>query len=84
MILRIYKKWAYYRCSSLGRYAIKMKPVLRFEEDGKIHPHEKCVRKRAFKSLESNVFELIKDLDEVTVFVIDGDKKKMDKHFTTT
>ena len=29
----------------LGRYAIKMKPVLRFEEDGKIHPHEKCVRK---------------------------------------
>ena len=37
--------------------------------------------KRAFKSLESNVFELIKDLDEVTVFVIDGDKKKMDKHF---
>ena len=60
-----------------------MKPVLRFEEDGKIHPHEKY-EKRAFKSLESNVFELIKDLDEVTVFVIDGDKKKMDKHFTTT
>lgn len=62
-----------------------MKPVLRFEEDGKIHPHEKVrTKKRAFKSLESNVFELIKDLDEVTVFVIDGDKKKMDKHFTTT
>lgn len=25
----------------MGRHFIKMKPVLRFEEDGKIHPHEK-------------------------------------------
>lgn len=56
---------------------LKMKPVLRLEEDGKIHPHEKVrTKKRAFKSLESNIFELIKDLDEVTVFVIDGDKKE--------
>ena len=39
--LKTYKKWPYYWCTSMGRHFIKMKPVLRFEEDGKIHPHEK-------------------------------------------
>ena len=33
-------------------------------------------KKRAFKSLESNIFELIKDLDEETEFVIDAYKKE--------
>ncbi|GGG89301.1 DegV family protein [Staphylococcus pragensis] len=54
---------------------LKMKPVLRFEEDGKIHPFEKVrTKKRAFNTLEKNIFDLIKDIEDVTVFVIDGDK----------
>ena len=61
---------------------LKMKPVLRFEEDGKIHPHEKVrTKKRALKSLENNIFELIEGLDEVTVFVINGDKTEEGKAF---
>ena len=45
-----------------------MKPVLRFEKDGKIHPFEKVrTKKRAFNTLEENIFEIIKDIDEVTV-----------------
>lgn len=44
-----------------------MKPVLRFEKDGKIHPFEKVRTKNAFNTLEENIFEIIKDIDEVTV-----------------
>ena len=37
---------------------LKMKPVLHIEEDGKIHPHEKVrTKKRALKSLETNIFK---------------------------
>ena len=51
----------------MGWNIIKMKPVLRFEKDGKIHPFEKYVLKRALNTLEKNIFEIIKDNDEVTV-----------------
>ena len=63
---------------------LKMKPVLRFEEDGKIHPFEKVrTKKRAFNALEENIFGIIKDkdLEEVTVFVINGDKIDEGKAF---
>ncbi|RIL72441.1 DegV family protein [Staphylococcus devriesei] len=61
---------------------LKMKPVLRFEEDGKIYPFEKVrTKKRAFNSLEQNIFDKIKGLDEVTVFVINGDKIEEGKAF---
>ena len=55
--LKIYKKWSYHWSSSLVGTLLKMKPVLRFEEDGKIHPHEKYVLKRALKSLETNILK---------------------------
>ena len=61
---------------------LKMKPVLRFEKDGKIHPFEKVrTKKRAFNTLEDNIFEIIKDIDDVTVFVINGDKIDEGKDF---
>ena len=60
---------------------LKMKPVLRFEEDGKIHPHEKYVLKRALKSLETNIFKEIEGMEDVTVFVINGDKTEDGKSF---
>ena len=43
---------------------------------------KKCVLKNVpFKSLENNIFELIEGLDEVTVFVINGDKTEEGKAF---
>ncbi|MDU7023779.1 MAG: DegV family protein, partial [Staphylococcus epidermidis] len=61
---------------------LKMKPVLHFEEDGKIHPHEKVrTKKRALKSLETNIFKEIEGLEDVTVFVINGDKTEDGKSF---
>ncbi|MEQ6040255.1 fatty acid kinase binding subunit FakB1 [Staphylococcus saccharolyticus] len=61
---------------------LKMKPVLYFEKDGKIYPKEKVrTKKRALKSLEINIFEEIEDLEEVTVFVINGDKTEDGKSF---
>ena len=61
---------------------LKMKPVLRFEEDGKIHPHEKVrTKKRALKSLETNIFKEIEGMEDVTVFVINGDKTEDGKSF---
>ena len=65
----------------MGWNIIKMKPVLRFEKDGKIHPFEKVRTKNAFNTLEENIFEIIKDIDEVTVFVINGDKIDEGKDF---
>ncbi|MCI2773638.1 DegV family protein [Staphylococcus petrasii] len=54
---------------------LKMKPVLYFKEDGKIHPYEKVrTRKRALNALEENIFKRIENMEEVTVFVINGDK----------
>ncbi|MBM0807275.1 fatty acid kinase binding subunit FakB1 [Staphylococcus epidermidis] len=61
---------------------LKMKPVLRFEEDGKIHPHEKVrTKKRALKSLETNIFKEIEGMEDVTVFIINGDKTEDGKSF---
>lgn len=63
---------------------LKMKPLLRLEKDGKIHPFEKVrTKKRAFNALEENIFGIIKDkdLEEVTVFVINGDKIDEGKAF---
>ncbi|MCG2382065.1 fatty acid kinase binding subunit FakB1 [Staphylococcus epidermidis] len=61
---------------------LKMKPVLHFEEDGKIHPHEKVrTKKRALKSLETNIFKEIEGMEDVTVFVINGDKTEDGKSF---
>ena len=46
--LKNLQKVAVLLVQSMGRHFIKMKPVLRFEEDGKIHPHEKVrTKKRA-------------------------------------
>ena len=50
-----------------------MKPVLKFE-DGKIIPEEKVrTKKRAIQTLEKKVLEIVKDFEEVTLFVINGD-----------
>ena len=38
--LKIYKSGRIWAQAWVGTL-LKMKPVLRFEEDGKIHPHEK-------------------------------------------
>lgn len=60
---------------------LKMKPVLRFE-DGKIVPEEKVrTKKRAYKSLEENIMRIASELDEVTIFVINGDKIEEGKAF---
>ncbi len=50
-----------------------MKPVLKFE-DGKIIPEEKVrTKKRAIQTLEKKVLDIVKDFEEVTLFVINGD-----------
>lgn len=52
---------------------LKMKPVLKFE-DGKIIPEEKVrTKKRAIQTLEKKVLDIVKDFEEVTLFVINGD-----------
>ncbi|PWZ70151.1 hypothetical protein DD902_14150 [Staphylococcus pseudintermedius] len=52
---------------------LKMKPVLKFE-DGKIIPEEKVRnKKRAIQTLEKKVLDIVKDFEEVTLFVINGD-----------
>lgn len=59
-----------------------MKPVLKFEEDGKIHPLEKVrTRKRAYNSIEQHALDIAKNINDVTVFVINGDKTKEGKDF---
>ncbi|WP_262940753.1 DegV family protein [Streptococcus pneumoniae] len=59
-----------------------MKPVLKFEEDGKIHPLEKVrTRKRAYNSIEQHALEYCENINDVTVFVINGDKIKEGKDF---
>ena len=51
----------------------KMKPVLKFE-DGKIVPDEKVrTKKRALRKMVEKVINEVKNLDEVTLFVIEGD-----------
>lgn len=51
-----------------------MKPVLKFE-DGKIIPEEKVrTKKRAIQTLEKKVLDIVKDFEEVTLFVINGDR----------
>ncbi|WP_312585346.1 DegV family protein, partial [Staphylococcus aureus] len=52
---------------------LKMKPVLKFE-DGKIVPDEKVrTKKRALRKMVEKVINEVKNLDEVTLFVIEGD-----------
>ncbi|MBO1198766.1 fatty acid kinase binding subunit FakB1 [Staphylococcus simiae] len=52
---------------------LKMKPVLKFD-DGKIVPDEKVrTKKRAIQALENKILDIVKDYDEVTLFVINGD-----------
>ena len=58
-----------------------MKPVLRFEEDGKIHPHEKYVLKRAPKSLETNIFKEIEGMEDDSICNKRSIKLKMESHF---
>ncbi len=49
------------------------KPVSKFE-DGKIIPEEKVrTKKRAIQTLEKKVLDIVKDFEEVTLFVINGD-----------
>ena len=61
---------------------LQMKPVLKFEEDGKIHPLEKVrTRKRAYNSIEQHALDIAKNINDVTVFVINGDKIKEGKDF---
>ena len=61
---------------------LQMKPVLKFEEDGKIHPLEKVrTRKRAYNSIEQHALDIAKNINDVTVFVINGDKTKEGKDF---
>ena len=55
--LKIYKKWSYHWSSSLVvGTLLKMKPVLHFEEDGKIHPHEKVRTKTCAKIFRNKHF----------------------------
>ena len=79
--LKIYKSGRITGAQAWVGTLLKMKPVLRFEEDGKIHPHEKYVLKRALKSLETNIFKEIEGMEDVTVFVINGDKTEDGKSF---
>ncbi|MEB7832479.1 fatty acid kinase binding subunit FakB1 [Staphylococcus xylosus] len=52
---------------------LKMKPVLKFE-DGKIVPDEKVrTKKRALRKMIDKVIEEVKDFEEATLFVIEGD-----------
>ncbi len=61
---------------------LKMKPVLKFE-DGKIIPEEKVrTKKRAIQTLEKKVLDIVKDFEEVTLFVINGDHFEMVKRYT--
>lgn len=60
---------------------LKMKPVLKFD-NGKIVPEEKVrTRKRAYQSLENHVINIVKELDEATIYVINGDKVEEGKAF---
>ncbi|WP_145542470.1 fatty acid kinase binding subunit FakB1 [Staphylococcus warneri] len=53
---------------------LKMKPILKFD-DGKIVPEEKVrTKKRALKALEDKVLNQVKDYNDVTIYVINGDK----------
>lgn len=52
---------------------LKMKPVLKFD-DGKIVPEEKVrTKKRAIQALEDKVLATVKDFEDVTIFIINGD-----------
>ena len=51
----------------MGWNIIKNETCTSFRKDGKIHPLKRYVLKRAFNTLEENIFEIIKDIDEVTV-----------------
>lgn len=55
---------------------LKMKPVLEFV-DGKILPLDKVrTKKRAIKTIEQGVLDRVKDYDNVTLFVVNGDAKE--------
>lgn len=55
---------------------LKMKPVLRFE-DGLILPDEKVrTKKRVLQEIINKVIHLVKDYEDVTLFVIGGDIKE--------
>lgn len=59
-----------------------MKFVLCFEEDGKIYLYEKvCIKKCVLKFLEINIFKEIEGMEDVIVFVINGDKIEDGKLF---
>ncbi|WP_105993560.1 fatty acid kinase binding subunit FakB1 [Staphylococcus simulans] len=55
---------------------LKMKPVLKFD-DGLIVPVDKVrTKKRAIQRIEDGVLEQVKDYDEVTLYVVNGDSKE--------
>lgn len=55
---------------------LKMKPVLKFE-DGKIVPEAKVrTKKRALKEIVDHVIDRVKDYNEVTLFIVEGDKSE--------
>ncbi|WP_251519128.1 MULTISPECIES: fatty acid kinase binding subunit FakB1 [Staphylococcus] len=52
---------------------LKMKPVLKFQ-DGLIVPEEKVrTKKRALKTIIEKVTERVKDYEEVTLYIVEGD-----------
>ena len=66
--LKIYKKWSYHWSSSLGRYIIENETcLLRFEEDGKIHPHEKVRTKTCAKIFRNKHFKEIEGMEDDSI-----------------
>ncbi|MHD0398365.1 fatty acid kinase binding subunit FakB1 [Staphylococcus simulans] len=55
---------------------LKMKPVLKFD-DGVIVPLDKVrTKKRAIKRIEDGVLEKVKDYEDVTLYVVNGDSRE--------
>ncbi|MBR8886966.1 fatty acid kinase FakB1 [Staphylococcus aureus] len=58
----------------IDKYNIQIAPLSVTFEDGKIIPEEKVrTKKRAIQTLEKKVLDIVKDFEEVTLFVINGD-----------
>ncbi|MBR8894543.1 fatty acid kinase FakB1 [Staphylococcus aureus] len=58
----------------IDKYNIQIAPLSVTFDDGKIIPEEKVrTKKRAIQTLEKKVLEIVKDFEEVTLFVINGD-----------
>ncbi|MBR8864602.1 fatty acid kinase FakB1 [Staphylococcus aureus] len=58
----------------IDKYNIQIAPLSVTFDDGKIIPEEKVrTKKRAIQTLEKKVLDIVKDFEEVTLFVINGD-----------